>query len=123
MTTSTPTKVVGLGAGGHARVLLDTLRRLGTYEVVGLLDVSQALWHTHVAGVPVLGGDDLLPDLCDQGVHHVFIGIGSVGMIESRMRLYEMALGLKCRMVRAIHPSATVSERLVSAKAASSACF
>lgn len=55
--------VIGLGAGGHAKVVIEILRLMGNCECVGLLDPKRALWGTKVLNVPVLGDDSLLPEL------------------------------------------------------------
>ena len=71
--------MIGLGAGGHAKVVIDILRLTGLYELIGLLDPKRPLWGTLVEGVPVLGNDELLPELRGQGVRHAFIGLGTTG--------------------------------------------
>lgn len=102
-------KVVGLGAGGHAKVVIEILRLMDQVELVGLLDAKEALWHTEVLGLPVLGGDHLLPQLYRQGVRQVFIGLGSTGNIHSRERLYVLARSNGFDVISAIHPHAVVS--------------
>ena len=37
-------RVVGLGAGGHSKVVIEILQRMGGYELVGLLDPKKELW-------------------------------------------------------------------------------
>lgn len=103
-------RVVGLGAGGHARVVMDILRLMGGYEIVGLLDRDRTLWATEVQGVRVLGGDDLLSDLYDRGVPYAFIGLGSVGNAAPRRELYHIALNHGFRIAAAIHPRAVIGE-------------
>jgi len=102
-------KVVGLGAGGHAKVVLEILRLIGQHELVGLLDPNKELWDTEVLGVPVLGDDDLLPRLYKEGVRHAFIGLGTVGDPRPRIELYKKALGYGFQIVRAIHSQAIIS--------------
>lgn len=102
-------RVVGLGAGGHAKVVIDTLNLLGCYELVGLLDSNRELWNTNVLGIPVLGDDDLLPQLWEQGVRHAFVGLGGAGNTEPRRRVYCMARECRMTIVDAIHPSAVVA--------------
>jgi FlaA1/EpsC-like NDP-sugar epimerase len=41
-------RVIGLGAGGHGLVVLETLRLAGKVEVVGLLDPREEVWGTEV---------------------------------------------------------------------------
>ncbi|HEU4322737.1 MAG TPA: NeuD/PglB/VioB family sugar acetyltransferase [Roseiflexaceae bacterium] len=103
------TAVVGLGAGGHARVLIEILQQDPRYELVGLLDRAPELAGERVLGVPVLGDDALLPALRARGVAHFVVGVGSTGDGSARRRVYEHALGLGLRPVSAIHPAAVVS--------------
>ncbi|MGH7446114.1 MAG: acetyltransferase [Longimicrobiales bacterium] len=103
------TRMIGLGAGGHATVVIDILRHDASNELVGLLDSNRALHGTEVAGVPVLGGDDLLQGLRSNGVTHAFIGLGCSGDARPRARLYTAAVAAGFEPVAAIHPKATVS--------------
>jgi sugar O-acyltransferase (sialic acid O-acetyltransferase NeuD family) len=106
---SEPVKVIGLGAGGHAKVVLEALAALGGFDVVGLLDPRQELWHTQVLGAPVLGGDALLPQQYDSGVTHAFIGLGSGSDTRPRRRLYDFARSHRFELVSVVHPSALVA--------------
>jgi UDP-perosamine 4-acetyltransferase len=103
------TKVIGLGAGGHAKVVIEILRLNGGYTLHGLLDKDPGLWYTDVFGLPVLGDDSMLPGLHRQGITHAFIGLGSTGEIGPRRRLYDLARENGFHPVAAIHPGAIVS--------------
>ena len=70
-------KVIGLGSGGHAKVVIEILRCHEAYELVGLLDPKKELWGKHVLGVPVLGDDSLLSTLPDDGVGRGFTSSSS----------------------------------------------
>ncbi len=102
-------RVVGLGAGGHASVVIDILQTAGGCELVGLLDANPALWGATVLGVPVLGGDEMLPELRAQGVAHAFVGVGSIGDTKPRRQLYEKLCQQGFELVNAIHPQAVVA--------------
>lgn len=102
-------KVVGLGAGGHAKVVIEILRCHESYELVGLLDAKRELQGKSVLGVPVLGDDNLLPALKPEGVCHFFVGLGSIGDTRPRQRLFELALQYEMKPVDAIHPQAIIS--------------
>jgi sugar O-acyltransferase (sialic acid O-acetyltransferase NeuD family) len=102
-------KVVGLGAGGHARVMLEILAGNSELEIVGLLTATAEERGTIVLGVPVLGDDQLLPGLIAKGVAAAFIGVGSTGQSARRRELYDRAIGLGLRVVAAVHPSAILS--------------
>ena len=98
-------RVVGLGAGGHAKVVIDSLRRDGGWELIGLLDPDAS--RGEVLGVPVLGDDSLLPEL---DATHAFIGVGATSDTSARRRLFELAVAHGLEPVTAIHPSAVVAE-------------
>lgn len=102
-------QVVGVGAGGHAAVLLDILRFYPEYEVVGLTDARPETWGQSVLGVPVLGGDDLLPRLRAQGVHHAFVAVGSTRSTGMRARLFRVLKELGFSCINLVHPQATVA--------------
>ncbi len=53
----TTPEIIVVGAGGHARVLIDILRRQGE-AVAAAIDINPALHGTLLDGVPVIGGDD-----------------------------------------------------------------
>jgi sugar O-acyltransferase (sialic acid O-acetyltransferase NeuD family) len=101
--------VLGLGAGGHAKVVLEILRLSGGWEPVGLLDPRRDLWGKDLLGVPILGDDDLAQRQYDAGVRHAFIGLGGVGDNSPRRHLYEFARDRGFEIVTAIHPQAAVS--------------
>ena len=46
-----------LGAGGHARVVIDIVERIGAHRIVGVFDDDSAKRGTQVSGYEVLGGD------------------------------------------------------------------
>jgi UDP-perosamine 4-acetyltransferase len=64
---------------------------------------------TQVLGVPVLGGDERLNEIFDGGVHHAFIGLGTVGDARPRIRLYNRLREIGFDIVSAVHPRATIS--------------
>jgi UDP-perosamine 4-acetyltransferase len=103
------TQVIGLGAGGHAKVVIEVLRMIGGYEFKGLLDPNKELRGTEVLGVPVIGDDGDLEALFRQGITHAFIGLGGVGDNGPRKRLFENAQRHGFKFVDAIHPQAIVS--------------
>ena len=102
-------KVVGLGAGGHAKILVEILSFVDSIQIKGLLDPNEALWNTEVLGIPVLGNDDLLFDLKKKGITHAFIGLGTIGDTSPRRKLFEKAQILDFDLVNAIHPTAIIS--------------
>lgn len=103
-------RTVVLGAGGHAAVLIDHLQSQSNVEIAGILEITPALWGKHVLNVPVLGSDDLLPGLKQQGIEYFVVGVGSVRSTDGREKLY--SLGLEAGMIplNIIHPTAFLSK-------------
>ncbi|WP_269715379.1 acetyltransferase [Caulobacter sp. NIBR2454] len=95
--------VIVLGAGGHAKVVIELLRASG-HEVFGVLDADPA--PRAVVGAQVIGDDSMLESLKAQGVTCAFIAIGDNGL---RLRLGRKAQKAGFTLVNAISPAATVS--------------
>lgn len=112
MPTDLPTCVI-LGGGGHARVLIECLRASQVARPHAVLDADRSLWGREVFGVPVRGGDDLLPSLVVEGVQHFLVGVGGTGDNEPRRRLFELARQQGLTPLRACHPSAVCSPHAV----------
>ncbi len=75
MTAALPRIVIG--AGGHARVLVDALLA-GGHPVLGLTDADPCRYGQHICGLPVLGSDAALGAYAQ---HEVMLvnGIGGIG--------------------------------------------
>jgi len=79
--------VLILGGGGHAKVLIDAIRSMGTLAIQGILDPTLSPG-TIVSGIAVLGNDDLLSA---EGYRSctLAIGAGSTGVSGLRKRIFE----------------------------------
>lgn len=101
--------VVGIGAGGHAKVIIDILRLTGEYDVRGLIDSNPESKGTTVSGVGVIGGDDQLPDLRNEGVRYVFMAVASLSDTRSNKRIFDQLCALGFEIINVVHPSAIVA--------------
>jgi len=102
-------RVIGIGAGGHARVLLEALQTRQDIEVIGLLDADPDLKGAEVLGVRVLGGDDQLERLHAEGIRDVFIGVGGTSDNAPRRRLFELVKARGFEVLSVIHGSSVLS--------------
>jgi len=102
-------KYIVLGAGGHARVVVDCIRARSDAEAYAMLDPEQKLWGQKCCGIPVMGGDDLMHGLRKQGVTHFAVGVGSVGDSSVRRRLFDLATAASLDPIAVVHPSAVCS--------------
>jgi UDP-perosamine 4-acetyltransferase len=103
-------KVVVVGAGGHARSVIEALRAgSGGLEPVACTDPDQARIGTTLDGVPIIGDDGRLPGLLADGVAGACLGVGGVGSNEPRRRLYELVSSLGFALPPVIHSGALIA--------------
>ncbi|MBF0330171.1 MAG: acetyltransferase [Nitrospirae bacterium] len=106
------TKLVFVGGGGHAKVLIELVKSLAIYEIVGILDPVLEIGEK-VCGVPVLGSDDMLRNLYGREVVNACIGVGSTKSNDNRRRLFENLLQNGFAMPAFVHNKAVVSPSVV----------
>jgi UDP-perosamine 4-acetyltransferase len=97
-------RIVLIGAGGHAKVVLEAVRAMERFAVAGLVDPHPQL--PCVLGEPVLGGDEVLPELCEHGITLAAVAIGD-NALRQRVADYVQSFGFELPPI--IHPSALVS--------------
>lgn len=100
-------KYIILGAGGHAKVVLDILE-LNQEEIYGLTDAEFRYGDTCM-GYCVLGTDDILAELYQQGIKNAAMGIGHVGNPLIRNKVYCGAKKIGYTFPNVIHLSAVVA--------------
>jgi len=94
------------GAGGHARVLIEAVRTQGRWIVAALTD---PIVQGQVMGVPVVGTDQELPRLCQQGLTAALVGVGSVRRPTVRVQLYDRLREIGFVLPSVCHIRSTVS--------------
>lgn len=99
-------KIILLGGGGHAKVLIDLIITSERYEIAGILDPQI---EGNVSGISVLGEDSLLPELHEKGFKNICVGVGSIKDNIKRKGLYEEAKKLGFNLPFIIHPKSVVS--------------
>ncbi len=106
-TTFDPTAIIVYGAGGHGKSLVDLLRSLGTYQIIGFVDDGLDPVKK-VIGLPVLGGGEVLSDLYSQGIRLAVNAVGGIGNLKIRKDVFHRLAnaGFVCPAV--VHPSALV---------------
>lgn len=82
-----PHPVIVLGAGGHAKVLIDMLRLRG-HEILGIADADAGKHGTTHAGCRVIGGDDAVLQH-DPARIRLVNGVGSTDRPQARRRLFD----------------------------------
>jgi len=98
-------KIVLVGAGGHCKILLESLNRR-RYEIVGILD-NNSVNDSVIGGIPVIGRDCDAEALFCSGVHNAVITL--VGDLQTRRKLLEQYKKIGFSFPTILHPSAYIS--------------
>lgn len=96
-----------LGAGGHARVLIEALRQ-GGHVPAGLVDADPSLTGTRIMGIPVLGTDEAILGYPPEEVRLVN-GLGSVASMARRKELYLGLFRRGYRFATVLHPFTAIA--------------
>jgi sugar O-acyltransferase (sialic acid O-acetyltransferase NeuD family) len=96
-----------IGAGGHAKVLVDALKLLGA-QILGISEQDLARVNTELLGVPIICVDRDLERYPPESVTLVN-GIGSLKDIALRREVYTRFKRQGYTFSQVIHPTATIS--------------
>jgi len=102
------TKIVVVGGGGHAKVVISILKKLKTFDILGYTDLKD---NGPILGAPFLGTDDILKDLKRQRVAlSGIIGLGAVRVSDKRKQLWNMLIREGLDLPVVVSPAAVVNE-------------
>ena len=102
-------KAVLIGAGGHARVVLDAARAAKRIDIVCVIDADPAKRGTRFEDLDVIGDESVLPGLRARAIDAIVLGVGSVDVNATRSALFRRVSSLGFELPPVIHPSAVIS--------------
>lgn len=100
-----------IGAGGHAKVLIDTLLLAGA-NIAGIVDQNHFMHGTQVLGVTVVGGDEFITS----SPHNKYLlvnAIGSINLPTLRSCIYDEFKKKGYSFATVIHPSAIIASGVI----------
>ena len=102
-----PTQVIVYGGGGLSKMVIEHVRILGAYQIVGIID-DQLPVGTDVIGCKVIGDASKLPDLYKEGVRTAFNSVGGIGNFLVRLKVFQILAksGFICPVL--VHPTAAI---------------
>jgi sugar O-acyltransferase (sialic acid O-acetyltransferase NeuD family) len=115
-----PTALVIFGGGGHGKTIIDLVRAMGTYRIVGVFD-DRLPMGSDVLGAPVLGGTRDLSEWRARGVHLAVNAVGGIGNVAARIKIFEILAQAGFAFPVLVHPSAVV-ERSATLEAGVQVC-
>lgn len=99
--------VVLIGAGGHGKVLIATLRLIGR-EILFATDDAAAQHGRKTNGITVRGTDDLITQFSPDEIELVN-GVGSAHLPEARRKVFDLFKYRGYRFATVIHPEAMIA--------------
>jgi sugar O-acyltransferase (sialic acid O-acetyltransferase NeuD family) len=108
-------EIVVVCGGGHARVVLSILNKLGNLSILGYTDLKD---HGPLLGAPFLGPDSELPAIASAhaGLQAV-IALGQVGIGDQRHALWQSLRTLPLSFPAIVSPHAIVNQDVAIAEA------
>ncbi|QCX32362.1 acetyltransferase [Caloramator sp. E03] len=100
-------KIVLVGAGGHCKVIIDIIKSIEEFEIVGITDKSNICGN--LLGIPIIGDDEVLQDLFNKGVEYAFVSLGSIDNLAFRYELYKKLKQIGFKVPTLIHKNSIVS--------------
>ena len=100
-------RVIIYGGGGLSKMIIETVRALGCYQIVGIVDDHMPKG-SDVIGSPVLGGAEVLPGLIQDGVRTAVNSVGGIGDYSVRLKVFQALadVGFVCPPI--VHPTAHI---------------
>ncbi len=80
-------KILLIGAGGHAKTVVDTIEKQKNYEIAGFIEQDGHIDKCY-RGYPVIGTDKELEKLYQTGICNAAITIGYLGKSDIREKIY-----------------------------------
>ena len=100
--------IVGLGAGTHAKSVLDAIQSTGRFVTTAIVDDDEARAGSELLGAPIVAAGEL-ERFRSEGVEHAFVGIGGVRDSGPRQHAFERLLAFGFELPPIVHAAATVS--------------
>lgn len=108
-------KLIVIGAGGHARSVLDIVLNNRQYKIIGCID--NVFPHKknveNMKDIPIIGTDECLQRYFNEGIKYIFVAIGDNSL---RKKLMQYALDIGFELVNIISKSAIISTRAILGK-------
>ena len=102
-------KIIIVGGGGHAKVLIDLVKTLKSFKIAGIVD-PKIKKGKKISGIKVLGDDNILPLLKKKGYKSLALGIGSEGNNLKRYKIWKNLTDKGFKFPTLIHKNSFTSK-------------
>lgn len=101
--------IILIGGGGHCKSVIDTIKGLKEFDIVGILDIEEKIGEK-IDDIEIVGTDEELAYYYNRGIGYTFITVGSIGNPRLRIDLYNKAINLGYKFPILIDRTAIVSD-------------
>lgn len=105
-----PEKIVVIGGGGHAKVLINVIQKLRNFQIVGYVDHRD---FGNLSGVQYLGNDDFLYDLVNKKITSAALGVGQVHLTDKRNEIINRIKELGFKFPFILSPDAVINKNVI----------
>ncbi|SHJ50129.1 acetyltransferase [Paramaledivibacter caminithermalis] len=99
-------KIILIGAGGHAKVIIDILNKDKDYEIIGCLDKNYK-YKPKILGYDVMGDDSIISRLYNSGIRYAFVALGDNRL---RYKISENLIAEGFSLINVISKNAYISD-------------
>lgn len=104
--------IIIIGAGGHAKTIVDSIERQGVFRVAGFVD-KEDIGKKVYKDYKVLSDDSNAKELFNKGIRYAFIAVGHMGNGILRERLYRYYTNIGFEIPTIIDSTAVVANTAV----------
>lgn len=79
-------KIIIIGGGGHAKVLISVIKKSSLFEIVGYVDIID---RGTILGVKNIGNDNILDEIYSRGILKAAMGVGQVVVSLKRFEIIQ----------------------------------
>lgn len=104
-------KLIIIGAGGHARSVIDILLQNSDYKIIGCIDNQYPKIKNvpKMDDIPIIGCDDMLQEIFDSNIKKVFVAIGNNKI---RAEIYKHVKQIGYTVIKVISKNAFISSKV-----------
>lgn len=102
-------RIIIIGGGGHAKVIINILKKLQKFEIIGYVDLIDK---NLILGIKYLGTDEVLEKWYKWGVRNVAIGIGQNGLNSKRFQIIKICEEIGFNIPNIISPTAIINQNI-----------
>ncbi len=104
-------RILLIGGGGHCKSVLDSLITSPNFTDIAIIDTKENLGK-EILNRKIIGTDDDLEKLFNEGYQNAFITVGSIGDTQLRRKLFDMVKRIGFNIPSIIDSSAIISENV-----------